>query len=104
MIEQASAGSPQEREAFASRYLEVVRAYLSNRWRGTDMLGELDDAVQEVFLECFREGGVLERVSDRQPTSFHAFLYGVCRNVAKRWEKSAGLQRGRGLFGRGRVR
>ncbi|MBN1419015.1 MAG: sigma-70 family RNA polymerase sigma factor [Planctomycetes bacterium] len=95
VIEQASAGSRADREEFASRYLGIVRAYLSNRWRGTDLLGDLDDAVQEVFLECFKRGGVLDRLRSRRPASFRAFLYGVSRNVARRWEKSAGRERGR---------
>jgi len=95
VIEQASAGSREDREKFASKYLDVVRAYLSSRWRGTDLLADLDDAVQEVFLECFKQGGVLERIRERRPASFRAFLFGVSRNVARRWEKDAGRERGR---------
>ena len=59
------------------------------------MLPELEDAVQEVFVECFREGGILERVQGAPPSSFRAFLYGVSRNVAKRYEKRAGQRHGR---------
>jgi RNA polymerase sigma-70 factor (ECF subfamily) len=84
-----------DRDTFASRYLEIVRAYLANRWRGTTMIAELDDAIQEVFLECFRKGGVLDRVQDQPPESFRGFLYGVSRNVARRREKDVARQRQR---------
>lgn len=95
LIQSASAGSEADREDFASRYLEIVRMYLANRWRGTSMLAELDDAIQEVFLELFREGGVLEVIHDRRPDSFRGFLYGVTRNVARRREKEVARQRRR---------
>lgn len=94
LIHGACAGSEADRESFAGRYLGVVRAYLANRWQRTAMLSELDDAVQEVFVECFRQGGVLDRVQDRPPASFRAFLYGVARNVALRWERRASTRRG----------
>lgn len=95
LIRQASSGSEEDRERFARNYLDVVRSYLRSRWKGTRMLGDLDDAVQEVFLECFREGGVLDRLDDRRPVSFRAFFFGVSRNVALRWEKRAGRRRER---------
>ena len=50
------------------------------------MRHDLDDAVQEVFVECFRQGGVLEAAVDGRVPSFRAFLYGVVRNVARRFE------------------
>jgi len=54
VIRAAAAGSPAERAELARRYLGVVRAYLAARWRGSDLRADLDDAVQEVFVECFR--------------------------------------------------
>jgi RNA polymerase sigma-70 factor (ECF subfamily) len=87
LIQSASAGSEVAREQFAERYLGIVRLYLAHRWHGTDMLSELDDAIQEVFLELFREGGVLDAVRERRPDSFRGFLYGVSRNVARRREE-----------------
>ncbi len=86
VIRAAAAGSPADRELLARRYLSVVRAYLAARWRGSPVLGELGDAVQDVFVECFRHGGALEAVGKGRVPSFRAFLYGVVRNVARRYE------------------
>lgn len=47
-------------------YLPVVRAYLGARWRGKDISRELDDAVQEFFVECSRGDGILTRSEKRQ--------------------------------------
>ncbi|MCZ6598637.1 MAG: sigma factor [Planctomycetota bacterium] len=95
MIEDASSGDEGARGRFASMYLPVVRAYIAARWKGSALVGELDDAVQEVFLECFRGGGALER-ADRDQGGFRPYLYGLVRNVARRVEERrerAGNQR-----------
>ncbi len=60
VIEGAAAGRVTDREEFARRYGPVVRACLAARWRPADA-HTLDDAVQEVFVECFKRGGVLDR-------------------------------------------
>jgi DNA-directed RNA polymerase specialized sigma24 family protein len=86
MIRAAAAGSPADREELASRYVGVVRGYLAARWRGTVLRDDLDDATQEVFVECFRTGGVLEVAGSGRVPRFRAFLYGVIRNVARRIE------------------
>jgi RNA polymerase sigma-70 factor (ECF subfamily) len=86
VIRAAAAGSPADREELAYRYLAVVRAYLAARWRGSPLRPDLDDAVQEVFVECFRQGGALEAAGAGRVPSFRAFLYGVVRNVARRFE------------------
>jgi DNA-directed RNA polymerase specialized sigma24 family protein len=86
VIRAAAAGSPADREELAHRYLAVVRAYLAVRWRGSALRPDLDDAVQEVFVECFRQGGALEAAGAGGVPSFRAFLYGVVRNVARRFE------------------
>ena len=86
VIRAAAAGSPAERAELARRYLGVVRAYLAARWRGSPLRPDLDDAVQEVFVECFRQGGALEAAGAGRLPSFRAFLYGVVRNVARRFE------------------
>ena len=86
VIRAAAAGSPADREELAHRYLAVVRAYLGARWRGSPLRPDLDDAVQEVFVECFRQGGALEAAGAGRVPSFRAFLYGVVRNVARRFE------------------
>jgi RNA polymerase sigma-70 factor (ECF subfamily) len=47
---------------------------------------DLDDAVQEVVVECFRQGGMLEAAGAGRVSGFRAFLYGVLRNVVRRFE------------------
>src|SRR5262245_65632746 len=86
VIRAAAAGSPAGREELARRYLAVVRAYLAARWRGSPLRTDLDDAVQEVFVECFRQGGALEAAGAGHVPSFRAFLYGIVRNVARRFD------------------
>ena len=58
----------------------MIRAYLAARWQGSALRGELDDAVQQVFVECYKDGGVLERVAGKAEPGFRAFLFGVARN------------------------
>jgi RNA polymerase sigma-70 factor (ECF subfamily) len=87
VIRAAAAGSPVDREELARRYLGVVRGYLAARWRGSGLRAELDDAVQEVFVECFRQGGAVEAAGAGRVPGFRAFLYGVVRNVARRFEE-----------------
>jgi RNA polymerase sigma-70 factor (ECF subfamily) len=86
LVEAAASGSPPARDEFARRYGPVLRAYLAARWRGTVLLQDLDDAVQDVFVECLRHGGALAHLDPSRPAGFHAFLYGVARNVALRRE------------------
>jgi len=86
VIRAAAAGSPADRDELARRYLGIVRAYLGARWRGSALRPELDDAVQEVFVQCFREGGAVEAAGAGRVPNFRAFLYGVIRNVARRFE------------------
>jgi RNA polymerase sigma-70 factor (ECF subfamily) len=93
VIQAAAAGSATDREAFARRYGPVVRAYLAARWRSSPCLHDLDDAVQEVFVGCFKPDGVLDR-ADRD-RGFRPFLYGVVRNVARRTEAARGRRRER---------
>jgi RNA polymerase sigma factor (sigma-70 family) len=86
LLQDAAAGGEASRAEFAARYAPVVRAYLAARWRGSKWLRELDDAVQDVFLECLRDGGLLERARADRPGGFRPFLYGAVRNVALRVE------------------
>jgi RNA polymerase sigma-70 factor (ECF subfamily) len=86
IIRAAAAGSAGDREELARRYLGVVRAYLGARWRGSPLRQDLGDAVQEVFVECFRDGGFLEATAAGRVPNFRPFLYGVVRNVARRFE------------------
>jgi RNA polymerase sigma-70 factor (ECF subfamily) len=85
VIHGAAAGGAGEREEFARRYTPILRAYLAARWRDSAYRHDLDDAVQQVFVECFRPDGVLARAE--RGRGFRAFLYGVVRNVALRVER-----------------
>ena len=82
----AASGCREDREAFARSYIPVVSAYFRARWGGTPLLTEIDDAVQEVFYDCFRSDGALARVDSTRPGGFRAFLFGVVRNIALRRE------------------
>jgi RNA polymerase sigma-70 factor (ECF subfamily) len=93
VIEGAAAGNGKDRDEFARRYAPVVRAYLVARWQASTLRQEVEDAVQEVFVECFRQGGVLERADRGQPGGFRAFIHGVIRNVALRVETRKARER-----------
>jgi DNA-directed RNA polymerase specialized sigma24 family protein len=89
VLREAAAGSSAAREAFAHRYEPMVRAYLAARWKGSPLVQALDDAAKE------RQGGGLERARPDRPGGFRAFLYGLVRNVALRFEhrRARGLSR-----------
>lgn len=93
VISGAAKGQPHDREEFAHRYSPTIRTYLAARWRSSTHKDAIDDAVQEVFVECFRPGGVLERADPQRAGGFRAFLYGVVRNVALRLETSRARDR-----------
>ena len=87
VIRGAAEGGGAERTQVVTTYTPALRAYLLARWRGTPLAQSVDDAMQEVFLACFREGGALERADPGMPGGFRAFLYGIARNVAREIEK-----------------
>jgi len=91
MIEGAAAGAAPEREAFARRYQAAIRAYLSARWRGGALVEAVDDATQDVFVECFRSA--LVRAAAGRAGGFRAYLYGIVRNVARRHEQQRARDR-----------
>jgi RNA polymerase sigma-70 factor (ECF subfamily) len=95
VIPAAARGDPVGREDFARRYDRPVRAYLAARWAGGPHRQDVEDAVQEVFVECFRQGGALERVEAGRPGGFRAFLYGLVRNVARSFERRHAAERRR---------
>jgi len=88
LIHAAASGDRSARSAFARSYLPVVRAYLSARWRDSPLFEELDDATQNVFIECLRTDGVVERARPDFPGGFQALLHGAVRNVALRVERT----------------
>jgi DNA-directed RNA polymerase specialized sigma24 family protein len=71
----------------------VVRAYLGVRWRGGALRDGIDDAVQDVFMDCFKSEGALGRIDRGRGIGFRTFLYGVVRMVARRHEERAGKKR-----------
>jgi len=95
VIQAAAAGSKEDGTQFVQRYAPLVRAYLAARWRQSPYACELDDAVQEVFVDCFRPDGVLARADAACAGGFRAFLYGVVRLVALRFESRHARQRER---------
>jgi RNA polymerase sigma factor (sigma-70 family) len=94
VIARAAAGDPAARSKFASTCLPVIRSFLDLRWRSTPLAHEVEDAVQEVFVECLRSQGVLSR-ADPSRGDISGLLYGVACNVAKRFEQHASERNGR---------
>ena len=82
----ASAGDAAARSVFVGSYSGPVRAYLVSRWRGHALQADIDDAVQEAFFECLKANGALESADPRRG-DFRGLLYGVVRNVARRFEE-----------------
>lgn len=93
LIADAAAGVTAARDEFVGRYGHEIRAQLHRRWRRTALWHEVDDAVQEVFVECFKPHGVLERADPTVPAGFRALLGAVVRNVALRFEERGARQR-----------
>lgn len=88
VLRSASQGDAAARSIFSRSYAATIRGYLAVRWRGRLLASETDDATQEVFLECLKSGGVLER-ADAERGDFRGLLFGVTRNVALRFEQRA---------------
>lgn len=88
ILHAAAAGDAPARSEFSRRYLAVAREFLEARWSGRGLQTEVDDATQEVLLECLKPGGVLER-ADQARGEFRGLLFGVARNVARRFEERA---------------
>ncbi len=93
LIRDAAIGNEDARTDFAGFYLPVVRAYLGARWASGPYREQIDDAVQDVFLECLRGDGALSRLDPSQPGKFRTFLFAVVRNVALRYEERQARER-----------
>jgi DNA-directed RNA polymerase specialized sigma24 family protein len=93
IVRRASRGDAAARSAFVDSHTDVVRRYLAARWRGRLLGSEVDDATHEVLIECLKPGGALER-ADPERGDFRGLVFGVARNVARRFEERA-LARGR---------
>lgn len=85
----AAEGQAEARDEFCRTYGRVVRAYLCARWRLPGQHENVEEGVQEVFVECFKERGALSRVDPARP--FRAYLYGVTSTAAaaleRKWRK-----------------
>lgn len=92
VVERAGQGDSEAGEIFARVYLPVVRRYVRARWEGTRWREHLEDAVQQVFIECLKPKGALSRVSREDSWGFRSYLYGVTRNVARSVEKRRSAQ------------
>jgi RNA polymerase sigma factor (sigma-70 family) len=89
-IRGAADGDAESRNRFAATYEPVVSGYLNSRWATNKQLsGMIEDAVQDVFIECFRPAGVLDKIDSTTITSFRAYLFGVIQNIARRHESKA---------------
>jgi len=91
LIRNAAGGDRAARSLFAHTYLPVVRAYLAARWQTKLERNDIDDAVQDTFIDCFR--AALGRADPGKPGRFRTFLYAVVRNVARRYEERRALNR-----------
>jgi RNA polymerase sigma-70 factor (ECF subfamily) len=88
LVARAAAGDPPSCSRFGRTYLPLIRGFLALRWRGTKLVEEIDDATQDVFVECFRPDGPLTH-ADAAKGDFRGYLFGVARNVALRAEAQA---------------
>ena len=93
VIRAAASGDSAARSTFANTYEATVRGYIEIRWRGRVLANEAGDAVQEVFIECLKPGGVLER-ADADQGELRGLLRRVTQNVARRFEERA-IKKGR---------
>lgn len=86
VVEEAAEGDREARDRFARSYESLMRAYLTKRWGAGPLVDEVDDAIQDIFLECFKPGGTLQH-AERREGGLRPLLYGVARNVARRFEE-----------------
>lgn len=95
LVEDAARGEREARDSIARIYLPVVDVYFRARWARRGMIDLVDDAVQDVFMDLMRPAGALARAERHHAGGgFRAFLRGVARNVALRYEERA-VRRGR---------
>ena len=93
LIRDAAGGDTLRRDAFVRRYEAAVRAWFLSRWRDGPLTSDVEDAVQEVFVDCFRDGGARGRAQPDRGGGFRAFLFGVAHKVALRHERRVARRR-----------
>lgn len=90
----AAGGDPAARAAFWAQHARQVHTWLWFRWSRTTLRGCIDDAAQEVYLECFRRGGAFTHFApERARHGVTGFLRGIVRNVAHRFERQRTRER-----------
>ena len=89
LIRDAARGHGPARSVFAKTYLPLVRAFFAARWRGNPLTDDVEDGIQETFVECFREDGPLAK-AEANVRDFRAYLFGIVRHVAQRFEERRG--------------
>lgn len=88
LIHRAASGDRGARSQFSRSYERLIRAYLARRWSNTPLAADLDDAAQEVMIECMQDGGPLQRVDAAR--EFRSYLLGIVENIARRFERRNG--------------
>lgn len=88
MVLGAASGNRSDRETFSCMYEPVIRSYLAARWSLPVDHEEVTEAVQDVFVQCFKQQGALESVDRKRGDAFRPYLFGVTRNVALMIERS----------------
>lgn len=88
VLRAAAEGDRTARSVFANTYATLIKSYLRHRWARSALISDVDDAAQEAFVEAFKPNGAIER-ADPARGDFRGLLYGVVRNVARRFEERA---------------
>ncbi len=86
MIAAAARGDDAAQHRFHRLYASTARAFLTRRWRRRVLANDIDDALQDVFLECFRQQGALSRAESGRG-EFRGFFLGIVANIAARFER-----------------
>jgi len=93
LIENAAKGESTSRDRFADSYGAILKAYFGARWRAHRLSDSVPDAVQEVFVECFKEGGLLGRADREREGGFRPWFFGAAKRIALRFEEGRGMGR-----------
>ncbi len=87
LILSAAQGDPESRVLMVSEFEPILSRFFRARWQHTPGLRQdVQEAVQELFVELFRDQGPLQNFDPQRPEGFIPFLLGVARNVGRRIE------------------
>lgn len=87
MLSGAADGNRSCASEFDARYRPPISDFFRRRWSRSAALHEIEDATQEVLFECLRQGGAVGRAQEVSARGFRPYLFGVCQNVARRFEE-----------------